>query len=310
MKIADIKKLADGVIIPEVIFKVNKSYPDREKDRWGNVDKFCLTEDSSEKSAVRFKTKKKLEFNFQEGKTYRATAGKKGDGTLCGLRWTAKDRGCIEITDAGNIEEYSGSVGSAPSGQSSSKPQSQVQSTEDPTEFIQHFGKTYLKIEEILSPIMGDKMRPELITSCMIQCERKGIVVVQPPKETWRNVLVKGKKLGDMNKDELKPIVLLRAEKPFNNNILNEQFVEILTAAGYNGSMFFAEASRKRGFEQETDAVDTVLLRDFKTSEDMSQDQMIEAALNEEFWSNVKNFIEERASSANAESGAATVEDL
>ena len=313
MKLSEIKNLENKATFDSVEFVITQAKPEwgpKGPDKFKNIEFFFLVEDETGKSAVKYATKKNGNFVPKVGTRYRATAGKKQDGTLCGLFYNTQDKGCIHITDAGNIEEIGKSSSPSPSSNTSRPAPQQNQSTEiDPKEFIETFARSYLEVEKILSPILGEQMRPELITACMIQAERRGIQLIKPPKKRWQDMKVAGKSLGEFSKEELAAVVKKRLEKPYNSDLLNESFKEMVQAAGLNGSLLFMEASRLHGVEGD-DAVDTILLKDFKTQEDITQDQMIDASIDQNFWKNVKDFIEERASALNSEAGASSFEDL
>lgn len=300
-----IHSLDDGAPIDQIEFTLLSLGDERKSNTPGWASSWLgKAVDGNSNASVTFSFKKQNPAGWV-GKRLLLTAGKDKEGRPSGIKVKANgqyknlwvtDSAKIQVVDGAGIPAAATAYASnpykapAPAVRSASSAPPAV----DAETYAKHLATEWCTVYDWAAPIFETRLDKtqvkECVTGIVIEMRRHGVKILDLAKEQWRNVEFKGEKLGSWDEKRIKSAII----KVWQGAKVTDAVREALTAASnepeFSVEEIFAHLLASEGIT-DIQAVDTVLLQDFKSRDNMSRDEYIAIIGNPGFITAVKQFI-------------------
>lgn len=297
--INQIPSLDDGAPIDQIEFTLLSLGDERKGKEPGWASSWIgKAVDGNSNASVTFSFKKQNPAGWV-GKRLLLTAGRDKEGRPSGIKVKANGQyKNLWVTDSAKIQvpvedtAYASNPYKtpAPAVRSASSAPPPV----DPETYAKHLATEWCTVYDWASPIFETRLDKtqvkECVTGIVIEMRRHGIKILDLAKEQWRNVEFKGEKLGSWDEKRIKSAII----KVWQGAKVTDAVREALTAASnepeFSVEEIFAHLLASEGIT-DMQAVDTVLIQDFKSRVIMSREEYIAIIGNPGFITAVKQFI-------------------
>jgi hypothetical protein len=300
--VSQIKSLPDGTAIERIEFELVSLGEKRAPKQAGWASSWIgKIKDGTEVASVTFSLKKGGPEQYV-GKRIVLTSGKNAEGALTGIKTKANGQyinlwvtDSAKITIAGDSQPFTPTA-SAPSVQ---RQQATPTVTISAEAHAKHLATEWCTVYDWTAPIFETRLNKEQIKECVtgivIEMRRSGVKILDPYKDNWREVEFKGEKLGSWKGERIKGALI----KVWQGAKVIDQVRDALNAAAkepeYSPSVVFRYLLGSEGIDDD-DAVDAVLLRNYKAVADMTEEDYKEVISDPKFAENVKQFVASKPS--------------
>ena len=305
--VSQVKSLADGTPIDQIEFVLDSLGPEKKSQNVGWASNWIgKAKDGNDFASVTFSFKKQRPGEWV-GKRILVTAGKDREGRPSGVKTKANGQYMnLYITDSAKITIADDNVPSfnAPSSTAPAKQASPPAVKIDAEAMAKHLATEWVTVYDWVAPIFETRLDKsqikECITGIVIEMRRNHITILDPYKDNWRQVEFKGEKLGDWKAERIKSALI----KVWQGAKVSDDVKNALNAASkepeYQPSIVFRHLLTTEGIEDD-DAVESVILRNMKAMEDMSEDDYREVVSDAKFADAVKQLIASKPSAIDDE---------
>lgn len=305
--VSQITQQQDGAAIDSIEFLLDSLGPEKKSQNAGWASTWLgKAKDGNSFASVTFSFKKQNPESWV-GKRILVTTGKDRDGRPSGIKTKANGQYMnLHITDSAKITIAGDSPPDFNKPAATAQPSAQRQQVKNicPEAYAKHLATEWVTVYDWTAPIFETRLKPEQIKECVtgivIEMRRGNVPIVNPYKDQWREVEFKGEKLGTWKADRIKGALI----KVWQGAKVSDEVKEALNAASkepeYLPSIVFRFMLSSEGIDDD-DAVDTILLRDFKALTDMSEDDYRQVCSDPKFAENVKVFVASKHSSIDEE---------
>lgn len=301
--VSQISSLQEGTFIDQIEFELAQLGPEKKSNNPGWASQWIgKAKDGNAFASVTFSFKKKNPEQWV-GKRIVVTAGKDKEGRPSGIKTKANNQYMnLHITDSANI---SIAGDSQPSFSAPAAPTQQRQPAPAPVKIdaeamAKHIATEWVTIYDWTAPIFETRLNKEQIKECVtgivIEMRRNHITIIDPYKDNWREVEFKGEKLGTWKADRIKSALI----KVWQGAKVSDQVKDALNAASkepeYQPSIVFRHLLSTEGIDDD-DAVESIILRNMKAMEDMTEEDYKQVVSDAGFANAVKQLIASKPSS-------------
>lgn len=304
--VSQIKSLADGTPIDQIEFVLDNLGQEKKSQNAGWASTWLgKAKDGNDFASVTFSFKKQNPEQWA-GKRILVTAGKDKEGRPSGIKTKANGQYMnLYITDSAKITIAGDNVPSFSSSPAPAARQSAPATVKmDAEALAKHLATEWVTVYDWTAPIFETRLEKEQVKECVtgivIEMRRKNITILDPYKDNWRQVEFKGEKLGDWKAERIKSALI----KVWQGAKVSDDVKNALNAASkepeYQPSIVFRHLLTTEGIEDD-DAVESVILRNMKAMEDMTEDDYREVVSDAKFADAVKQLIASKPSAIDDE---------
>jgi len=305
--VSQIAQQQDGTFIDSIEFLLDSLGPEKKSNNPGWASTWIgKAKDGNAFASVTFSFKKQNPEQWV-GKRIRVTAGQDKEGRPSGVKTKANGQYMnLHITDSAKITiagdsppDFSNNTPAA-----TQAPRQQAKATINAETYAKHLATEWVTVYDWTAPIFKTRLTKEQVKECVtgivIEMRRDNVQIINPYKDQWREVEFKGEKLGTWKGDRIKSALI----KVWQGAKVSEEVKEALNAASkepeYLPSVVFRFLLSSEGIDDD-EAVETVLLRNFKALPDMTEDDYRQVCSDPKFAEGVKLFVASKPSSIDEE---------
>ncbi len=302
--ISQVAQLQDGTFIDQIEFELAQLGPEKKSQNHGWASQWIgKAKDGNAFASVTFSFKKQNPEQWV-GKRILVTAGKDKEGRPSGIKTKANGQYMnLHITDSANITIAGDSQPSFSAPAATPAHQSLPAPTQvkiDAEAMAKHLATEWCTVYDWTAPIFETRIPKdqinERVTGVIMGLIRMGVQIIDPYKDNWREVEFKGEKLGTWKADRIKSALI----KVWQGAKVSDQVKDALNAASsepeYQPSIVFRHLLSTEGIDDD-DAVESVILRNMKAMEDMTEADYKEVVSDAGFANAVKQLIASKPSS-------------
>jgi hypothetical protein len=301
--VSQVAQLQDGTFIDQIEFELVQLGPEKKSNNPGWASTWLgKAKDGNAFASVTFSFKKNNPEGWV-GKRIVVCAGKDKEGRPSGVKTKANGQYMnLHITDSAKITIAGDSQPSfsSPTTASSTQQRHSTPVKIDAEAMAKHLATEWCTVYDWTAPIFETRLNKDQIKECVtgivIEMRRNHIQILDPYKDNWREVEFKGEKLGTWKPDRIKSALI----KVWQGAKVSDQVKDALNAASkepeYQPSIIFRHLLTTEGIDDD-DAIESVILRNFKAMEDMTEEDYKGVVSDAGFADAVKKLIASKPSS-------------
>lgn len=290
-KINQLSSIPDKTQLEEIDLDI-VSIQNQNAGQWG-TNYNCEVKDETGKTYCTFASIKTHDVGSWVGKKVNFKSSKNKAGQLCSIRVDKKGN-FSNLYISNSVSPTVVGVASAPSSQPSQPSQPRPQPTQPSMppnlmakRMAEEWVACYHWTKDIFLQVLKEEQLPERVTGIVMGFKNRGIYdILPPPKLDWKSVIVREVELGKWEPERVRKALVKLYQGANYPEPARSAFLEAANETEFNGISCFGQMIIDNQIDEET--ANTILLRDFKAIDTMTDNEVIEVIANKQFIENCK----------------------